>query len=106
MKEVISKVIIHSLTERKLWLSNHVMTDKDIGRSVCYIPLNDGPWELGVITSYNDMFIFVDYHRSGRGQATPAQYLVFEDDMYTLEDHVRIIKGEIYEEEEDIHFKF
>lgn len=101
MRDTLSKVIVNSIHNRKLWLSNYVMRETDIGRPVCYIPLQpSAPWELGIITSYNDLFIFVDFNRSGRGVATPAQYLVFEDDMYTLEDHINIIKGEIHEEQD------
>lgn len=47
------------------------VTDEHIGRGVVYKPRH-GAVEQGVITSYNDSFIFVNYGAAcmGRGLAT------------------------------------
>jgi hypothetical protein len=45
------------------------LTDTDVGRGVVYIPRTDQPGD-GVITSWNDTFIFVRYRGSEQPQAT------------------------------------
>lgn len=97
MKEILNKIIVGRLDEKKLWLSFFEVTTKDIGRAVCYIPtFTELPWELGTISSFNESYIFVNY--GGNVKSTHRRNLVFEDDMYSLEEHVNMIKDEIYEE--------
>lgn len=48
---------------------------EDVGRKVVYQSYPDGPTEEGLITSWNDTFIFVDYTNVGRGNATPPNKL-------------------------------
>lgn len=53
-------------------------TEADIGRGVVYTGNYNGPLEYGVITSFNDKFIFVRYskqHPSQNGQATAREDL-------------------------------
>jgi hypothetical protein len=55
-------------------------TEEDIGRGVVYTPAHGGPSEDGVITGFNDLFVFVRYrkqHPSANGQATPREHLVW-----------------------------
>ncbi len=40
-------------------------TEADIGRRVYYEPDNNGPIDHGVITSFNEHFVFVRYDKSG-----------------------------------------
>jgi hypothetical protein len=51
----------------------------DIGKKVEYKP-DAGRAQRGIITSYNDIYIFVDYYNTGRGQATPPEKLTFITD--------------------------
>ena len=53
------------------------VTDDHIGRSVEYTPFPGAEVEQGVITSYNDTYIFVVYKQSqmGRGHATRPEDL-------------------------------
>ena len=63
----------------------------DVGRSVIYTD-GRGDKESGLITSWNDKFIFVDYGKNcGRGTATHMSDLEFVDfisrhDMIDLDD--------------------
>lgn len=52
------------------------LKDTDIGREVTY---QDGHKvrEYGRITSWNKIYIFVDYHGKGSGIATPPERLSF-----------------------------
>jgi hypothetical protein len=52
-----------------------IESDKD--RTVMYIPSNNQKKAVGVITSWNDTFIFVCYDDTGRGQATRPDDLTF-----------------------------
>lgn len=54
------------------------LTPEHIGRMVIYE--NPPKKEEGRITSYNDSFVFVDYDNTGRGQATPYEFLTFTYD--------------------------
>jgi len=49
----------------------------DIKRKVVYQAHEGAKLEEGIITSFNDKFIFVDYQNVGRGQATPPDKLEF-----------------------------
>tara|TARA_R110000803_G_scaffold75124_5_gene139425 strand:- start:1882 stop:2112 length:231 start_codon:yes stop_codon:yes gene_type:complete len=55
-----------------------------VGRGVVYIPnhanraVDHEYCEAGVITSFNDMFVFVNYGQRGRGIATSPHDLVWE----------------------------
>lgn len=57
-------------------------TPKDIGRGVIYQARHRGaPLEVGVITSFNDHFVFVRYshqHPTANGQATKRSDLTWE----------------------------
>lgn len=55
------------------------LTQSDIGRKVAYSQKPNTKKEYGVITSFNDSAIFVDYQNVGRGQNTPADKLEFVD---------------------------
>jgi hypothetical protein len=46
-----------------------------IGMEVTYLPRN-GNKEVGIVTSWNNSFVFVDYDGFGRGKATRIQDLV------------------------------
>ncbi len=48
------------------------LTAADIGRKVVYLQKDEG-----LITSFNDTYIFVDYQNVGRGQATSPRDLNF-----------------------------
>lgn len=53
-------------------------TEKDVGRGVVYTGNYGGPLEEGVITSFNERFVFVRYkkqHPSQNGQATQREDL-------------------------------
>lgn len=50
------------------------LTDEDVGREVVY---QSHQIEYGRITSWNDVFIFVDYTGNGRGVATRPEDLDF-----------------------------
>jgi hypothetical protein len=57
-------------------------TEKDIGRSVIYIP-SHGNREYGIITSFNSRFVFVRYshqHQTQNGQATMREDLHWQRD--------------------------
>lgn len=56
------------------------LTDKDVGRSVIYTP-GYGPLQDGVITSFNEKFVFVRYRATGGGQATNPKDLEFLTDV-------------------------
>lgn len=53
------------------------LTENDKGRGVVYEPYPGGKLEDGVITSWNDRYIFVSYNYTGRGIATPPEKLEF-----------------------------
>lgn len=50
----------------------HKLTANDIGRKVVNLQKDEG-----LITSFNDTYIFVDYQNVGRGQATSPRDLNF-----------------------------
>lgn len=53
-------------------------TEKDVGRAVVYTGNYGGPREDGVITSFNDKYVFVRYktqHPSQNGKATSREDL-------------------------------
>jgi hypothetical protein len=52
------------------------ITNKDIGRRVIYYSFNNK--EIGVITSFNDCYIFVRYGGDVHSKATYPEDLVFE----------------------------
>jgi hypothetical protein len=45
------------------------LTPADVGRGVVYMP-RVGPWEDGIITSYNERYVFVRYRGSETSKAT------------------------------------
>ena len=53
------------------------LTEKDLKRKVIYEAFKGAKKEEGLITSYNENYIFVDYQNVGRGQATPPSKLKF-----------------------------
>lgn len=58
------------------------LKDEDKNRPVKYkstVPV--GKFEYGLITSWNDHYIFVDYYGHGRGTATKPENLEFDDSV-------------------------
>lgn len=56
-------------------------TEADLGRAVVYREYGDFPGrkiETGIITSFNDQYVFVRYGRSQASQATSREDLEFE----------------------------
>lgn len=53
------------------------LTDKHKGRLVTYHPHPQNKAEQGRITSWNDLYVFVDYNNTGRGIATRPETLTF-----------------------------
>jgi len=54
------------------------LTHDDINRLVIYTPAHYASQpEQGRITSWNDLYIFVDYNNTGHGIATPPETLTF-----------------------------
>lgn len=53
------------------------LTPQDIGRLVVYHPAHKTVGEQGRITSFNNLFVFVDYDNTDRGQATKYEDLTF-----------------------------
>ena len=53
------------------------LTDKDKDRLVVYHPHPANKAEQGRITSWNELYIFVDYNNTGRGIATRPETLTF-----------------------------
>ena len=56
-------------------LEKYKLSDKDIRRSVKYIPSN----EIGIISSWSNRFIFVRFSLTGSGQACLRKDLIFID---------------------------
>lgn len=54
------------------------VTANDIGRSVTYHGNFGGPLEHGVITSYNDLFVFVRYGADMNSKATNREDLTYD----------------------------
>jgi hypothetical protein len=52
------------------------VTNNDIGRVVIYRPLDAEP-ERGVITSFNERFVFVRYGEETQSKATPRRDLEY-----------------------------
>lgn len=67
-----------TLEELGTGIDIETLSDSDINRHVVY---KEGhrPEEFGVITSFNDTFVFVDYNSDGRGHATKPEHLNFTD---------------------------
>lgn len=63
------------------------LTHEDIGRKVFYEPFKGAALEEGIITSFNDTFIFVDYTNVGRGQATQPSKLEWVTKVEKKCDH-------------------
>jgi hypothetical protein len=59
------------------------LTQEDIGRNVVFKSFEDADPEQGVITSFNDVyvFVFVRYGVCGCGQATNPNDLTFEQEV-------------------------
>jgi hypothetical protein len=55
-------------------------TDTDIGRLVIYHTAHNGHGERGVITSFNERFVFVRYGTQSQSKATIRQDLEWADD--------------------------
>ena len=57
-----------------------LLTEADKGRRVCYRPehFNPAAGELGVISSWNNAFVFVRYGSSTRAAATDPKDLEWE----------------------------
>lgn len=53
-------------------------TQDDIGRRVVYRPYVGSPPEAGVITSFNDAFVFVRYGADAHSKATNCADLEWE----------------------------
>lgn len=53
------------------------LTKEDIKRKVVYKACKGATPEEGIITSYNNHWVFVDFQNVGRGVATPASSLEF-----------------------------
>ena len=52
------------------------VTDHDIGRAVIYRPLDNEP-ERGIITSFNERFVFVRYSDDSQSKATQRRDLEY-----------------------------
>ena len=53
------------------------LTQEDVGRLVIYQSWSGATIEEGSIKSWNDRFVFVQYDKTGRGIATPPEFLKF-----------------------------
>lgn len=53
------------------------LTSKDKGRLVVYHPHPANKAEQGRITSWNELYVFVDFNNVGRGVATRPETLTF-----------------------------
>ena len=74
------------------------LNDLKTGITVTYIPAhhrnripqcNSSDYvgrEVGIVTSWNDRFVFVDYDGSGRGKATRIEDLVIGDESFYCPD--------------------
>lgn len=64
-----------------LHIEDRPLTDDDLGAQVTYVPMHAGgdrnhpDVEHGVITSFNDKFVFVRYAKVGSGVATDPRDL-------------------------------
>lgn len=60
----------------------NTLTYKDINRKVVYLDKFSNDYlAVGNITSYNHLFIFVDFHNKGYGQACVPSSLRFENEV-------------------------
>jgi len=69
-----------------------------IGKKVTYIPKfwfwSYNNRELGIVTSWNDKYVFVDYVGNGRGVATRLEDLVAGDQtFYCADEHNSVMDG-------------
>jgi len=58
------------------------VTEKDVGRTVIYKKewMTPRHWEYGVITSFNDSYVFVRYGADTHSKATRRQDLYYAQD--------------------------